>query len=187
MDKNSSEYLIEMKGIVKKFPGVIALDRVDFQLKAGETHVLLGENGAGKSTLIKVLSGAYSIDEGEIFINGEKVTISSPLDALNKGLRFIYQELNLVEELDIARNMFLGIEPIYGKSLGIVNLSTLYQKASEYLKKFHIDLDPRDLVGKLSVTQQKMVEIARSLVKNAQVIVLDEPSYVIFVACIHAD
>jgi ribose transport system ATP-binding protein len=177
--KSSSKYLIEMKGIVKRFPGVLALDKVDFQLRAGETHVLLGENGAGKSTLIKVLSGAYLIDEGEIFINGEKVTISSPLDALSRGLRFIYQELNLVEELDIARNMFLGIEPVYVKTLGIVNISTLYQKAHEYLEKFHIDLNPRELVGKLSVTQQKMVEIARSMVENAQVIVLDEPTDVL--------
>jgi len=179
VDNRGSNYLIEMKGIVKRFPGVLVLDKVDFQLKAGETHVLLGENGAGKSTLIKVLSGAYLIDEGEIFINGQKVTINSPVDALNKGLRFIYQELNLIEELDIARNMFLGIEPTYGKALGIVNISTLYQKASEYLNQFHIDLDPRELVGRLSVTQQKMVEIARSLVKNAQVLVLDEPTDVL--------
>jgi ribose transport system ATP-binding protein len=103
--------LVEMKGIVKRFPGVLALDQVDFSLLPGEVHMLLGENGAGKSTLIKILSGAYTKDEGEIFVGGEPVTIHSPADSLHLGLSFIYQELNLVPQLDIARNMFLGMEP----------------------------------------------------------------------------
>ena len=103
-----SEFLVEMQGITKRFPGVLALDKVDFQLKPGEVHVLLGENGAGKSTLIKVLSGAHLADEGRIQIEGQAVDISSPHSMLEKGLRFIYQELNLVQEIDIARNMFFG-------------------------------------------------------------------------------
>lgn len=168
--------LVEMRGIVKRFPGVLALDRVDFSLRSGEVHMLLGENGAGKSTLIKILSGAYTKDEGEIFVRGEPVTIHSPADSLQLGLSFIYQELNLVPQLDIARNMFLGMEP---RSLGFVKIRELYDKADFYLNKFHMELDPYAVVGTLSVTQQKLVEIARALIKNAQVLVLDEPTDVL--------
>jgi ribose transport system ATP-binding protein len=165
-----------MKGIVKRFPGVVALDNVDFSLLPGEVHMLLGENGAGKSTLIKVLSGAYSMDQGEILVRGEPVAIHSPMDPLELGLRFIYQELSLVPQLDIARNMFLGIEP---RRLGFVRIRELYDRAAQYLEKFHMDLDPHAIVGRLSVTQQKLVEIARALVKEAQVLVLDEPTDVL--------
>jgi ribose transport system ATP-binding protein len=175
----ASPLLVEMKGIVKRFPGVIALDNVDFILKPGEVHMLLGENGAGKSTLIKVLSGAYIADGGQIKVEGKVVDINSPHAALSRGLRFIYQEINLVQEIDIARNMFLGTEPISYKALGIVDQKTLYKKAEEYLKRFHIELDPHEMVGNLSVTQQKMVEIARALVSEAKVLVLDEPTDVL--------
>jgi ribose transport system ATP-binding protein len=177
--KSKNECLVQMKGIVKRFPGVLALDHVDFELHAGEVHMLLGENGAGKSTLIKVLSGAYAYDEGEIIIKGQKVDISSPRDALNRNLRFIYQESNLVEELDVARNMFLGLEPTYIGVLGIVNKKKLYSLAQEYLARFHIDLNPFDCVDRLSVTQQKMVEIAKALVADISVLVLDEPTDVL--------
>jgi ribose transport system ATP-binding protein len=168
--------LVEMKGIVKSFPGVRALDHVDFSLRPGEVHMLLGENGAGKSTLIKVLSGAYTRDEGEILVGGKRVEIHSPLDPLELGLRFIYQELNLVPQLDIARNMFLGGEP---RAFGFIRQKELYDTAARYLEKFHMSLDPRAIVGRLSVTQQKLVEIARALVKDAQVLVLDEPTDVL--------
>jgi len=168
--------LVEMQGIVKRFPGVLALDRVDFDLAPGEVHMLLGENGAGKSTLIKILAGAYSMDEGRILVRGQPVAIHSPVDPLELGLRFIYQELSLVPQLDIARNMFLGMEP---RRLGFVRRGELYQRAARYLEKFHMDLDPRAVVGSLSVTQQKLVEIARALVKEAQVLVLDEPTDVL--------
>ncbi|MCX7047455.1 MAG: sugar ABC transporter ATP-binding protein [Candidatus Sumerlaeota bacterium] len=171
--------LIQMKGIVKRFPGVLALDHVDFELLPGEVHILLGENGAGKSTLIKVLSGAYSHDEGDIFIQGERVEITSPQVPLDKGLRFIYQEINLVPQIDIARNMFLGMEPMAVRALGLVDKRALYSRAREYLKRFHIDLDPHEIVGRLSVTQQKMVEIARALVTEAKAFVLDEPTDVL--------
>ncbi len=168
--------LVEMKGIVKRFPGVLALDQVDFDLLPGEVHMLLGENGAGKSTLIKVLSGAYTMDEGRILVRGQPVSIHSPMDPLELGLRFIYQELSLVPQLDIARNMFLGMEP---RRLGFIRRRELYERAAGYLVKFHMDLDPRAVVGSLSVTQQKLVEIARALVKEARVIVLDEPTDVL--------
>ena len=173
----SNQYIVEMKEIVKRFPGVVALDQVDFRLRPGEVHVLLGENGAGKSTLIKVLSGAYLADEGEIYIEGEKVDIHSPHAAIERGLRFIYQELNLVKDVDIARNMFLGMEPML--PFGMVDERKLYRQAGEVLQQFHIDLDLRQLVGKLSVTQQKIVEIARALTTQAKVIVMDEPTDVL--------
>ncbi len=172
-------HVVEMRGIVKRFPGVLALDHVDFELRPGEVHVLLGENGAGKSTLIKVLSGAYVADEGEIYIGGEKVQIDDPQDALDQGLRVIYQELSLVQQIDIARNIFLGMEPVRSSVVRVVDEKRLYAQAGELLKRFHIDLDPTEVVGKLSVTQQKMVEIARALTTQARVIVLDEPTDVL--------
>ena len=179
MNSSKPNYIVEMRDITKKFPGVVALDQVSFQLLPGEVHVLLGENGAGKSTLIKVLSGAYIANEGEIFIEGQQVDINSPQDAIDRGLRFIYQELNLVQEIDIARNMFLGMEPMSMRALAVVDQEKLYTRAGELLERFHIDLDPREVVGRLSVTQQKMVEIARALTTRAKVIVLDEPTDVL--------
>jgi len=174
--ENTIQPVVQMKGIVKQFPGVLALDHVDFEVLPGEVHVLLGENGAGKSTLIKVLSGAYTLDEGEIFVGGKKVTVNSPQDAIDYGMRFIYQELNLVRDLDIARNIFLGLEPT---RFGTIDKKKLYSDAAKLLKRFHIDLDPTELVGKLSVTQQKLVEIARALTTRAKVIILDEPTDVL--------
>jgi ribose transport system ATP-binding protein len=173
----SERYVVEMRNIVKAFPGALALDHVNFQLRPGEVHVLLGENGAGKSTLIKVLSGAYRSDEGEILIDGKPVTIAQPQDALDNGLQFIYQELNLAKNLSVARNMFLGNEPRLAP--GIVDQRKLAARAREYLKRLRIDLDGDTLVSTLSVTQQKMIEIARALTRNAKVIVLDEPTDVL--------
>lgn len=176
---DTTPYVIELKNITKRFPGVVALDHVSFQLKPGEVHVLLGENGAGKSTLIKVLSGAYVAEEGEIFVMGKKVKINSPQDSRALGLRFIYQELSLVRDMDIARNLFLGMEPTSLAALGLVKEKELYQQASKFLKQFHIELDPTEMVSRLSVTQQKMVEIARALTTQAKVIALDEPTDVL--------
>jgi ribose transport system ATP-binding protein len=174
---DSTGFVVEMRDIVKAFPGVLALNRVNFQLRPGEVHVLLGENGAGKSTLVKVLSGAAKADSGQILIDGTPVSINVPQDALDQGLRFIYQELSLAKNLDIARNMFLGSLPM--NRAGLVDEKTLYSRAAEYLTRFHIDLDPREMVSRLSVTQQKMVEIARALTTKTRAIVLDEPTDVL--------
>lgn len=171
-----NQCLVEMKGIVKRFPGVVALDRVNFDIRKGEVHVLLGENGAGKSTLIKVLSGAYIADAGEIYIEGQKVAITSPEVALQRGLRFIYQEPTLVPDLDVAKNIFLGMEP---SKWGFVDVSLLYQGSLELLKEIDVDLDPSRVVRNLSVAEQKIVEIVRALVTSAKVIVLDEPTDVL--------
>jgi ribose transport system ATP-binding protein len=176
---DSNGLVVDMRAIVKQFPGVVALDHVNLQVRPGEVHVLLGENGAGKSTLIKVLSGAYTADEGEIWIDGEKTSINSPQDALDRGLRFIYQELSLVSDLDIARNIFLGIEPLRIPALRVVDEDLLYRQAKALLDEFHIDLDPRETIRRLSVTEQKMIEIARALTTRAKVIVLDEPTDVL--------
>ena len=170
--------LIRMRGICKSFPGVKALTNVDFELLRGEIHMLLGENGAGKSTLIKIISGAQIADSGQIELCGENVNMNSPQTAIARGVRSIYQEINLVPELDIARNLFLGEEP-RSRILGMVDKKALYRRAAEYLDRFHIDLDPFKPVAGLSVTQQKMVEIARALVSNVKVLILDEPTDVL--------
>ncbi len=172
----NNQCLVEMKGIVKRFPGVVALDKVDFDIRKGEVHVLLGENGAGKSTLVKVLSGAYIADAGEIYIEGQKVAVTSPEIALQKGLRFIYQEPTLVPDLDVAKNIFLGMEP---SRWGFVNVSLLYQRSLDLLREIGVDLDPSITVRSLSVAEQKIVEIVRALVTSAKVIVLDEPTDVL--------
>ena len=179
LENAKHDYLVEMKGIVKWFPGVLALDHVNFELRPGEVHMLLGENGAGKSTLVKVLSGAYTCEEGEILIKGTRVDISSPIDALRRNLRFIYQELNLVDQMDVARNLFLGLEPTHIRTLGILNRRRLYSLAGEYLARLNINISPRECVGRLSATQQKMIEIAKALVADISVLVLDEPTDVL--------
>lgn len=171
--------LVEMANIRKEFPGVLALDDVDFDLRAGEVHALLGENGAGKSTLIKVLSGAQPCDGGTITIDGESVELFDPRVSLSKGIRSIYQEINLVQDIDIARNMFLGLEPTNFSLMSLVDQEKLYSGASELLENFHIELNPKTIVSDLSVTQQKMVEIARALISNSKVIILDEPTDVL--------
>src|SRR5712692_8965639 len=151
----------EMRGIRKAFPGVVALDGVDFTLQAGDVHMLLGENGAGKSTLMKILSGAYGRDAGEISLNGRPVTIDSPGDALALGIRVIYQELHLVPQLSVAENIFLGAAPTrWG---GLVDWRTLYGNTSRLLGDLGMTLDPRSTVSRLGLAQRQMVEIAKAL------------------------
>ncbi|MFC7303384.1 sugar ABC transporter ATP-binding protein [Streptomyces monticola] len=164
-----------MSGITKTFPGVRALDGVDLSVQAGEVHCLLGQNGAGKSTLIKVLAGAHQPDGGEIGWRGSSVTLKSPIAAMRLGIATIYQELDLVEGLSVAENVFLGHEPT---SAGfVVRGREARARAAALLKRLgHTEVDPARLVGELSAAQQQIVSMARALSHDVRLIVMDEPS-----------
>lgn len=167
--------ILEMRSIVKEFPGVKALDGVSFDLCEGEFHALVGENGAGKSTLMKILSGVYPSGtyEGEILIGGKKRQFRTIRDSEKAGVAIIFQELSLVKELTVGENIFLGKEPA---KFGVINWSALYQKASRLLTDLHLPIDPRTPVGNLGIGQQQLVEIAKSLSQEAKILVLDEPT-----------
>ena len=165
--------LLEMRGITKRFPGVTALDGVDFELERGEVHVILGENGAGKSTLIKMLSGAYQPDEGEILFDGEPVRISSAAVAQSLGISTIYQEFNLVPQLTVAENIFLGRQP---RRFGLVDRRRMRSEAQRLLERIEVRVDPGALVSALGVAQRQMVEIAKALSLEARVLIMDEPT-----------
>ena len=166
--------LLEMRSINKSFPGVKALDQVDFTVNAGEVHCLIGANGAGKSTLMKILSGVYTADSGGIFINGEEISIQSPRDGLKAGIAVIYQELSLVEELSVAENIFLGQYP---KTLpGVVDWGAMSRRASELLQRLGIAIRPEATVSSLSMGHKQIVELCKALAAEARVVVMDEPS-----------
>jgi ribose transport system ATP-binding protein len=166
--------VLEMRGIGKSFPGVVALDDVDLSLSAGEVHVLLGENGAGKSTLMKILSGAYRKDAGEILMNGAPADIQGPRDALARGIRVIYQELNLVPHLSVAENIFLGAAPTrWG---GVIDWRELRRRAAQLLAELGMEIDPSIPLHTLSLAHRQMVEIAKALATQASVLVMDEPT-----------
>lgn len=168
-----SEYLLEMRDITKRYPGVIALDRVNFALRPGEVHCLVGENGAGKSTLMKVLAGAIQKDEGRILIEDVEANYASPVQASRLGISMIHQEFNLAPQLSVAENIFLGRAPT---KRGVVHWRKLYQDARDALALLDTDIDPRRMVGTLSVAQQQLVEIAKALSVKARILVMDEPS-----------
>ncbi|GBU09141.1 methyl-galactoside ABC transporter ATPase [Gammaproteobacteria bacterium] len=167
--------LLEMKHITKTFPGVKALDNVSLTVNEGEVHALLGENGAGKSTLMKVLSGVYQADSGEIYIDDQKVNIADPLAAQKHKISMIHQEFNLFPHLSIAENIFIGREFC---SIENCLLDTLKQnnKTLELLNKLGLDLDPTMLVSELTVAEQQMIEIAKALSIDARILVMDEPT-----------
>ncbi len=169
------EFILELKGVTKRFPGVLALNEAHLSLRPAEVHCLLGENGAGKSTLMKILAGAQPLDEGEILLDGEPVTIQSPLHAQELGISMIYQEFNLSPYMSVAENIFLGREPVKGKS-PIIDWARLYADAEAILKRIGVKLDVRRPVHELSIAQQQMVEIAKALSIEARIIVMDEPS-----------
>ena len=169
--------IFEMQKISKKFPGVQALDKVDFNCRHGEVHALVGENGAGKSTLMKILAGAYRQDEGKMIVKGQEVSFSGPREAQKKGITTIYQEFNLVPELTVAENIFLGREPV--KKAILVDTSLLYEQSKKLLAELGASVDPRMKVKNLSVAEQQMVEISKALSLNASIIIMDEPSAVI--------
>lgn len=167
--------LLEMKNIVKEFPGVRALDGVSFTLESGEFHSLVGENGAGKSTLMKVLSGVYPFGtyDGDILIDDRVRQFRGIRDSEGVGVAIIFQELSLVKELTVGENIFLGQEP---SKLGVINWSELYHRTSKLLQELGLDIDPRIPVGNLGIGQQQLVEIAKALSKEAKILVLDEPT-----------
>ena len=168
--------MLELRGITKNFPGVKALDGVNLTLYPGEVHVIAGENGAGKSTIMKVLSGVYKPDEGEILIDGEPIHISNPEMAAKLGIRMIYQELNLIPELSVASNIFLGQESFKNRLLGILDYKKMLKDAKNILDNLHVNIDPAAKVKDLGVGQQQVVEIAKALSMEEKIIVFDEPT-----------
>lgn len=169
----SEQYLLEMKGIHKSFPGVKALVDVGLQLKAGEVHALLGENGAGKSTLIKVLGGIYHAEEGEIYIDGQKVTIDGVVAAREAGISIVHQELVLVPYMTVAENIFLGREP--GNKMNI-NRKQMTEEAQKLMDAYEMNINADTLVEHLTIAQQQMVEIVKAISFNSKILVMDEPT-----------
>lgn len=173
-----NDFILEMKSITKRFSGVTVLDNVDFNLKEGEVHVLIGENGAGKSTLMKILTGVYQKDGGEIFLkdkNGEmqKAHIPNPKAALEMGISMVFQEFNLMENMSIAENIFIGYEPV---KRGVLDRKTMYKNTREQLLKVSLDIAPQTMVNALSTAEKQCVEIAKCLSHDAKIIILDEPT-----------
>ena len=165
--------ILKMTNIVKEFPGVKALDGVNIELHEGKVMALMGENGAGKSTLMKILSGVYKKDGGEIFYQGKKEDIKGPKDATKKGIAIIHQELNLVNDLSIGENIFLGREPKKGFK---IDFNKLHSDSEVLLKRLNIDKSSRELVKNLSIGEKQMIEIAKALMVDAKVIIMDEPT-----------
>lgn len=172
-DENGT--ILAARGVTKDFPGVRALDEVSFDLGQAEVLGLVGENGAGKSTLMKILSGAYPYPEyeGEIYVNEKLARFTTPKEAADSGIAIIYQELNLIPELSVAENIFLGREP--GR-LGRVNWKKLYSDAKDLLSKLEIKISPKELIKNLSIGKQQMVEIAKAFSCDARILILDEPT-----------
>ncbi|MEG1991971.1 MAG: sugar ABC transporter ATP-binding protein [Acetivibrio sp.] len=172
-----SEYLLEMRGISKSFPGVKALDNVTIKVRPGTVHALMGENGAGKSTLMKCLFGIYKMDEGEIYLNDKPVQVLNADDALHKGIAMVHQELQPIPERSIAENIFCGRYPT--KNIGpvkIIDHKRMYEEAFSLLKQVRMEYDPKAKLGTLSISQMQSVEIAKAVSMNAKVVILDEPT-----------
>lgn len=166
--------ILKMQNICKTFPGVIALENIDFELRRGEVHILLGENGAGKSTLVKILSGAYQKTSGHIFFEDSEIEIKNPKHAQELGIAIIYQELNLVSHLSAAENILLGREPLYAP--GIINRKKLYQSTQKIIDGLQVKINSRSLVKELGVAEQQMVEVAKALSLDAKILIMDEPT-----------
>ena len=165
--------LLQMKGIDKTFPGVYALKDVNFELRSGEVHALLGENGAGKSTLIKILGGIYKADKGEIFIDGKKTEINGVFDAHKNGIAVIHQELVMVPYMTVAENIFLGREPMNGIFVDKVKMN---RDTAELLETYNMNFTPDTLMVNLTIAQQQMVEIIKAISLNSRILVMDEPT-----------
>jgi simple sugar transport system ATP-binding protein len=173
----NTEYIVEMKGICKSFGGVQALKSVDLELRRGEIMGMVGDNGAGKSTLMKILSGAYQADEGEIYIDGQKAHIQNPHDAFNLGVGMIYQDLALFNNLDVARNIFIGRELIRGPFNILMDKRRMYKRAEEVIRELRVDIkSPKFNVARMSGGQRQMVACARAIAFQSKVLIMDEPT-----------
>lgn len=173
----AEQYRLEMVGVSKTFPGVKALDGINLKVRPGTVHALMGENGAGKSTLMKCLFGIYKMDEGQIFIDGQKTEIANPDDALHKGLAMVHQELQPIPERSIGENMYLGRYPMKGFGpFKIVDHKTMYSEAEKWLKDVKMNFNPKAKLGTLSIGQMQSVEIAKAVSQNAKLVILDEPT-----------
>ncbi len=172
---NVDSSFFELRGITKRYPGVLAVDDVQIALSAGEIVGLVGKNGAGKSTLIKIMAGAVRPDSGELFLNGARLELATPLQANHAGMAFVHQELQDVADLSVAENVMLGLG--FPKRAGLfVDWRTLRRRAAEVIARLEVDIDPKAAVGDLSVADQRLVTIARGLAQNATMLVLDEPT-----------
>ena len=172
MQQNQT-YLLEMKDICKEFPGVKALDNAQLKLRAGTVHALMGENGAGKSTLMKCLFGIYKKDAGTILMEGKEVNFINPRNALDNGVAMVHQELNQVLRRSVMENVWLGRFPMHGP---LVDGKRMYNETKKVFESLNIDVDPKRIIGDLSVSQRQMVEIAKAVSYNAKIVVLDEPT-----------
>lgn len=169
----SEQYILEVKDLTKRFPGVLALDKVSFEVRPGEIVALVGENGAGKSTLMKTLIGVHKREAGIVRLNGKEVSFAGPLDAKDEGLVLIFQELSLVDDLSVMENIFIGKLPMKGRR---VDWNTMYNKTTDALKRLGCNFSAKEIVKNLSISEKQMVEIARALVFDAKVVFFDEPT-----------
>lgn len=168
--------ILQLKGICKRFPGAIALSDVSLEVSRGEVLALIGENGAGKSTLMNILGGIHQPDEGQIFIDAQPVSIRNVSDAVATGIGFVHQELNNLDNLEVAANIFLGREPLWGGPLKLIDRRAMIAGSRPHLGRLGLEVDPRALLKTLSLAQQQLVEIAKALSQNARILVLDEPT-----------
>jgi inositol transport system ATP-binding protein len=169
-----NDYILEVENVRKEFPGVLALDNVQLRLRRGTVHALMGENGAGKSTLMKIVAGIYTPDSGTFKLRGEDVRLVSPLDALEKGIAMIHQELNLMAPMSVAENIWIRREP--KNRFGFVDHGEMHRKTAELFKRLNIDIDPDVRVGTLTVANRQMVEIAKAVSYESDVLIMDEPT-----------
>jgi inositol transport system ATP-binding protein len=170
----ASDYLMEVDRVRKEFPGVLALDDISFKLKRGTVHALMGENGAGKSTLMKIIAGIYHPDQGEIRLHGEKIRLESPLAALENGIAMIHQELNLMNFMTVAENIWIRREP--RNRFGFINHGEMRRMTEALFRRLNIALDPEAEVGDLSVANRQMVEIAKAVSYDSDILIMDEPT-----------
>lgn len=173
--KDMSDFVLELRGITKTFPGVKALDNVQFQLGPGEIHALMGENGAGKSTFIKVITGVHQPDEGQMFLNGKEVNFKNPIEAQKVGIAAIYQHVTCYPDLSVTENIFMGHEKIK-RGTRRIRWKEMHEEANRLLKELGASFNAKTIMGTLSVAQQQMVEIAKALSTHAKIIIMDEPT-----------